>query len=152
MKFTEEMLVLCDIFKRNRNENQLLNSILKLINNVIEPDTLLQRNQSNENILLICEYIKKNSTQKFDLDKLAKSFYLSKFHLIRIFKKEMGVTPNQYHIQAKIRLIKAEMFNVQSETDLAMNLNLYDQSHLCKLFKRQMGISIKDYRMNRIRE
>lgn len=152
MKFTEEILVLCNIFKRNDDENQFLNSILKLINIAIEPTSISEINQSNETVSLICEYIKKNVGQKFNLDSLAKSFYLSKYHLIRIFKKEMGVTPNQYYIQAKMRIIKSKIFNVQSETNLAVNLNLSDQSHLCKLFKKQMGISIQAYKKNLIRE
>lgn len=152
MKSSEEMLTLCDIFKRNNDENQFLNSILKLINSAIKPDLLLDENKSNETVLLISEYIKKNAAQKFDLDKLAKSFYLSKYHLIRIFKKEMGVTPNQYYIQAKMRIIKTKIFNAPSETNLAFNLNLSDESHLCRLFKKQMGISIQDYKRNLIKK
>jgi AraC-like DNA-binding protein len=151
-KFSKEILVLCDEFKINNDENQFLNSILKLINSAIEPVFPLKRSKSNEIVLLICEYIKENAAEKFDLDKLAKSFYLSKYHLIRIFKKEMGVTPNQYYIQAKMRIIKAKIFNVQSKTNLATSLNLSDQSHLCKLFKKQMGISILDYKNNIIRK
>lgn len=152
MKFNEEILDLCDIFKRNNDENQFLNSILKLIDSAIEADSILERNQPSEIVLSVCEHIRKNADQKFDLDNLAKSFYLSKYHLIRIFKKEMGVTPNQYYIQAKMRIIKSEIFLEQSVTDLAVNLNLSDQSHLCKLFKKQMGISIQDYKKNLTRK
>lgn len=152
LRYTEDLLVLCDIFKKDNDENRFLNSILKLINSAIEPNSPLERKKSNETIFLVCEYIKKNANQKFDLDSLAKSFYLSKYHLIRIFKKEMGVTPHQYYIQAKMRIIKAEIFHVPSETTLATELNLFDESHLCKLFKRQMGLSIKDYKNNLIRK
>lgn len=148
MKFPREMLVLCDTFKLNNDETEFLNSILKLINSSIESNSILQRKQTNETIPLICEYIRKNADQKFDLEKLSKSFYLSKYHLIRIFKREMGVTPNQYYIQEKLRIIKTQIFNIQSETSLAATLNLSDQSHLCKLFKKQMGISIHDYKKN----
>lgn len=148
----EEISHLCDIFKRNNDEEELLNSILKLLSKVIEKDDLLEVEKTNDNVLLISQYIKKHAEEKFDLDKLAKTFYLSKYHLIRMFKKEMGVTPNQYYIQAKMRIIKSEIFNIQSETNLAVNLNLSDQSHLCKLFKRQMGISIQDYKKNLIRK
>lgn len=151
MNFPEEMSVLCDIFKENNDEEQFFDSILKLIDSSIEPDYLLERNEPSEIVLSVCEYIKKNADQKFDLDNLARSFYLSKYHLIRIFKKEMGVTPNQYYIQAKMRLIKSEIFIVKSITDLAIDLNLSDQSHLCKLFKKQMGISIQDYKKNLVR-
>lgn len=144
----KSILTFCNDFKRNDNENQLLNSVLKLINSAIEPNCILERKRPNKVILLICEYIKKNAIKKFDLDKLSKSFYLSKYHLIRIFKREMGVTPNQYYIQEKMRIIKEKIFNVNSETNLALALNLSDQSHLCKLFKKQMGISIQDYKKN----
>jgi AraC-like DNA-binding protein len=152
MKFNEDILDLCDIFKTNNDENEFLNSIINLIDSAIESDCVLERNHQSEIVLSVCDYIRKNANQKFDLDKLAKSFYLSKYHLIRIFKKEMGVTPNQYYIQAKMRIIKSEIFLKQSVTDLAVNLNLSDQSHLCKLFKKQMGISIQDYKKNLTRK
>lgn len=151
MNFSEEMSVLCDIFKENNDGEQFFYSILKLIDSAIESDSVLQRNEPSEIVLSVCEYINKNAAQKFDLDNLAKSFYLSKYHLVRIFKKEMGVTPNQYYIQAKMRLVKSEIFLVNSITDLAVDLNLSDQSHLCKLFKKQMGISIQDYKKNLVR-
>ncbi|WP_297428589.1 AraC family transcriptional regulator [Clostridium sp.] len=152
MKFTEEILALCDIFKKDNNEDQFLSSILKLTNNAIDHNSLLRRSKSNEIVSLICKYIKENATEKFDLDKLAKLFHLSKYHLIRILKKEIGVTPNQYYIQAKMRIIKSQIYNMQSETSLAVNLNLYDQSHLCKLFIKQMGVSIHDYKKNIIKK
>ena len=48
MKFFEEILLLCDSFKKNNDEDRLLNSIIKLISSAIEPNSLLERNKSNE--------------------------------------------------------------------------------------------------------
>lgn len=152
LKSTKEMLVLCDKFKRSNNEKDFLSSILELIGDAIEPSYSIDESKTNETVLLICKYIKKNAAQRFNLDELAKSFYFSKYHLIRIFKKEMGVTPNQYYIQEKLRIAKLKIFNEKSETNLAYNLNLSDQSHLCNLFKRQMGVSIQDYKKNLIKK
>jgi AraC-like DNA-binding protein len=152
MNLGDDILLLCDIFKRNNDEDEFLNSILKIISSAINKDFSLQRDKTYETVLSVSEYIKKHASDKFDLDELAKTFYLSKYHLIRTFKKEMGVTPNQYYLQEKMRIIKAEIFKIKSETDLAVKLNLSDQSHLCKLFKKQMGISIQDYRKNFIRK
>ncbi len=148
MDSVENMLVLFDIFKENKDEIQLLDSILDLISSSIDSNSLLKRSTNNEIVLSICEYIKKNAIKKFNLDDLARSFHLSKYHLIRIFKKEMGVTPNQYYIQSKMRIIKSEVFKVKSKVDLAANLNLADESHLHKMFKKQMGISLQDYKEN----
>lgn len=148
MKSPEEMWELCETFKSNNDEKQFLSSIINLISSAIESDSQFIKTQKNETILLIAQYIKKNADKKFDLDELATSFHLSKYHLIRCFKKEMGVTPNQYHIQAKMRILKAIIHNSKSETDLAHNLNLVDQSHLCKQFKKLMGVSIQSYKKN----
>lgn len=152
MNYTEEMLLLCDNFKKDDDEYKFLNSILKLIDNAIDHNSFIEKNQTNETVSLISEYIKKHAHEKFDLDTIANSFYLSKYHLIRIFKKQMWVTPHQYHTQEKLRLIKSKIFISQSEVNLAINLNLSDESHLCKLFKKQMGISIKDYKKNLIKK
>lgn len=152
MKSPEEMWALCDAFKSNNDEQQFLNSILSLISSAIEPDSLLVSAPKNETALMIAEYIKKNADKKFDLGELAGLFHLSKYHLIRLFKKEMGVTPNQYHIQAKMRIIRTTILNSQSETKLAQNLNLFDQSHLGKMFKKQMGVTLKDYKKNLTRK
>lgn len=148
----KEILLLCDNFKRDDDEYKFLNSIIKLIDNAIDYNSFTGKNQTNETVSLISEYIKKHAHEKFDLNKIAKSFYLSKYHLIRIFKKEMWVTPHQYYTQEKLRLIKSKIFISQSEVSLANNLNLSDESHLCKLFKKQMGISIKDYKKNLIKK
>ena len=152
MKYPEEMWELCEIFKSNNDEEQFLNSILNLISDAIELNSLPMCNSKNETILLIAEYIKKNAVEKFDLDELAKTFHLSKYYLIRLFKKKMGVTPNKYHIQAKMRLLKAKLNDSQSETSLAQKLNLVDQSHLCKQFKKLMGVSIQSYKKNLTRK
>lgn len=148
MDSQNDMFALCNIFKKDNDESKFLKSILKLISNSIDHNISSQNNASNNIVPLICNYIKENACEKFNLDSLAKEFFISKYHLIRMFKKEMGVTPYQYYIQAKMRIIKTEIFHTQSETNLAMDINLSDESHLCKVFKRQMGISIKDYKNN----
>lgn len=93
-------------------------------------------------------YIRRNAHEKFCLDTLADAIHVSKYYLVKIFKKEMGVTPNQYYIQAKMYLVKKGIIEYRKEVDLAMELNFNDQSHLCNLFKKQMGISLQDYKKN----
>jgi len=92
------------------------------------------------------EYIYSHAQEKFSLDALASAVCVSKYYLVKLFKREMGVTPNQYYIQAKIRMAKEKIMSPQKEVDMAMELNFNDQSHLCNLFKRQMGISLQNYK------
>ena len=98
------------------------------------------------NVEVASQYIRKYAHEKFSLDTLADAIHVSKYYLVKLFKKEMGVTPNQYYIQIRMYLVKKEIIKYRKEVDLAMELNFNDQSHLCNLFKKQMGISLLDYK------
>lgn len=91
-------------------------------------------------------YIQQHVNDKFTLDHLARNVHLSKYHLVRIFKNEMGVTPKQYDQQCKIRAAKKSIMEEEREADIAADLHFSNQSHLCSMFKRYMGISLGDYR------
>lgn len=90
------------------------------------------------------QYLNNHFQSKFSLDELARSSYVSKYHLIRTFKKEMGVTPKQYHQQCKVRKIKNMVFE-NSQADIAYALNFSTQSHMNSIFKKYMGIPIGSY-------
>lgn len=62
----------------------------------------------NQKILKIMEYIHENLTSDLTVDKLARTFYLSKYHMMRIFKQETGYTITSY-INEKRLLLAREM-------------------------------------------
>lgn len=90
------------------------------------------------------QYLNDHFQNKFSLDKLAENSYISKYHLIRTFKKEMGVTPKQYHQQCKMRKIKDMVFE-NSQSNIAYKLNFSTQSHMNNIFKKYMGITVGNY-------
>lgn len=90
------------------------------------------------------QYLNNHFQSKFSLDELARNSYVSKYHLIRTFKKEMGITPKQYHQQCKVRKIKNMVFE-NSQSDIAYALNFSTQSHMNSMFKKYMGISMGSY-------
>ena len=94
------------------------------------------------------EYIRNHIHDAFCLKEVAEAVYVSKFYLIRNFKKKVGVTPNQFYIQCKIYAVKQALKENSKETNLAADLNFSDQSYLCNLFKKQMGITMKDFKKN----
>ena len=96
-----------------------------------------------------CEYIRSHAQEKFSLDALADAVHVSKYYLVKVFKREMGVTPHQYDVQVKMHFARERILgSSQKEVDLAMELDFNDQSHLCNLFRKQMGISLQDYKKN----
>ena len=97
---------------------------------------------------ILKEYIRQHLYEPFNLEQVASYLHISKYHFIRKFKQKVGVTPNQYYIQAKIYAAKQALKQNEKETDVAANLNFSDQSYLCNVFKKQMGISMKDFKQN----
>jgi AraC-like DNA-binding protein len=101
----------------------------------------------SSNIRKIILYIRKNLTNRISLDDIAKELFITKEHLSRLFKKEMGLTISEYIINTKITeaktLLKQTDYNI---LDIAVLLNFANSSHFSNSFKKVTGFSPSDYR------
>ena len=59
----------------------------------------------NERIVEILRYIDRHLAEDLDAEELARAFYISKYHMMRLFRRETGTTIHLYITQK--RLIKA---------------------------------------------
>ena len=101
----------------------------------------------NQNFLLdeIKEYIDTNLSLDLDLTTIAKEFHITTFHLIRFYKKELGLTPYQYILNQKINLAKELISIGYPIASVAYECGFSDQSHLYKYFKSIFSITPKEY-------
>lgn len=110
-------------------------------------DYTLPNNSSN--IKKIILYIRKNLTEKISLEDIAKELYITKEHLSRLFKKEMGITISEYIIKIKIEEAKKMLISTDHNIlDIAQLLNFANSSHFSNSFKKITGVSPTDYRKN----
>jgi AraC-like DNA-binding protein len=120
--------------------------ILKTYAKAVKDYTLMSYSNNIKKIVL---YIRKNLTNRISLDDIAKNLYITKEHLSRLFKKEMGVTISEYIIKTKIEqaknLLKHTDYNI---LDIAVLLNFANSSHFSNSFKKITGLSPSDYRKN----
>lgn len=138
---------LCEDYIKNGSTEKFVRSITNLMQPLIAcSEEQCKEKVKSEIVEAASRHIRKHAHEKFSLDTLADTIHVSKYYLVKLFKKEMGVTPNQYYIQVKMYLVKKDIIEYSKEVDLAMDLNFNDQSHLCNLFKKQMGISLQDYK------
>lgn len=72
----------------------------------------------------------------------------SRFHFIRQFKGETGLTPHQYIIQSRIREAKKLLTAEIAIADAAALAGFCDQSHLNRWFKRSLGITPQKYKQS----
>lgn len=99
----------------------------------------------NPKISNIIKYINSNLHEDLPLEMLSTQFYISKYHLLREFKKNTGYTIHQY-IQKK-RLIIARLLLKENTrvTEVSMRCGFGDYSNFIRSFKKEYGISPKKF-------
>ena len=91
--------------------------------------------------------IRRNIFHPICLIQLAKTVNLSKDHFIRLFKKEMGCTPQQYINQKKVEQAQLMLLTDDMPVKaLAYQLGYDDPSYFCRLFKQRVGCTPVQYR------
>ncbi|MGX5796501.1 AraC family transcriptional regulator [Pseudomonas sp. ArH3a] len=75
------------------------------------------------------------------LDQLGDELGLSKFHLLRAFQKETGLSPRQWAMQLRTCRAKGLLRSGVSASDVAHELGFADQSHLNRHFRAAYGIT-----------
>lgn len=108
-------------------------------------DTAVRQSQVIEDSIA---YISSNLERAIPIEELAERAYLSKYHFIRLFKKETGFTPHAYIVDTRIHL--ATYLLVNSELTLKQicgQCGFSSTSMLCAVFKEKIGMSPLEYRI-----
>ncbi|MDR2042606.1 MAG: AraC family transcriptional regulator [Tannerella sp.] len=107
----------------------------------------LPKHRITDRIRKTLHYIREHIDRPIHTDELADICCLSKDHFIRLFRKEMHVTPVQYINQKKIE--KAQRMIImgnRSMKDIAYCLSFDNVSYFNRLFKRYTGMTPVKYR------
>ena len=89
-------------------------------------------------------FIQENYSRELSLQDMADAVHLSPFHLARVFKQALGVSPHQYLIQVRVnsaRALLAAGSGERSLAEVADAVGFADQSHLTRHFKRLLGVT-----------
>lgn len=87
------------------------------------------------------EYLCEHADENVSLRTLARIAGLSPYHLCRVFRQTVGVTPHAYQAQIRIRRAKSLLRAGLSIAEAATAAGFYDQSHLTRHFKRILGLT-----------
>ena len=94
----------------------------------------------------VCRYIEQNIEDRLTLAGLAKQFRRSPFHLQRMFKSALGVSPKAYIDACRLRQVKQ---NLQAGHDVTTSLYAAGYGSSSRLYERtatQLGMTPEKYR------
>lgn len=97
---------------------------------------------------LIKEYIHAHYTDRITLDTLEHEAGISRYHLIRMFKKGTHLPPHAYQNLLRINHAKKELKKRRSIAEIAIDAGYYDQSHFIKAFAKIVGATPQAYAMS----
>ncbi|MCX7078724.1 MAG: AraC family transcriptional regulator, partial [Pseudomonas sp.] len=97
--------------------------------------------------------IKKKLEDDFDknipLEDLAKLVDLDPLYMIRVFKKNVGISPHSYQIQKRIAHVQNLLRKGASIAQASFCCGFFDQSHMTRAFKRVVGVTPGSFRNSR---
>jgi AraC-like DNA-binding protein len=91
------------------------------------------------------ELIDARFAENVTLSQLARAAGQSEFHLLRVFKRDVGVPPHTY--QTLLRLARARELLARGKTasSTAAEVGFADQSHLTRHFRNMLGLTPRAY-------
>lgn len=94
-----------------------------------------------ETVIGVRNYIDNNFDTDLNLEVISRLRFISKFHLLRLFKKYYGLTPRQYLIDKRIEKSKEQLKNGLSVTETCFTVGFESLGSFSTLFKTKTGKS-----------
>jgi AraC-like DNA-binding protein len=111
-------------------------------------DAFMEKARYNRKVIDIIDYIMEHLGDDLSIDKISDEFYISKYHMMRIFKAETGYSVHQYIMEK--RILRARDLIIAGEPAMSASIEsgFHDYSSFCKAFRKATGKLPSDYVAN----
>lgn len=140
-------IVSAEDYIRDMRINEGLNTLLTLLmEESWHPDTQ-HAGTKMQNLLQVKAYLDTHFCEKILLDDLADQFFIDKFYLSKIFKKQFGVTLHSYLLQMRITRAKQLLrFTDKTVETIATECGMNSVHYFSRMFKKVTGSAPSEYR------
>ncbi len=128
-----------------KKEELFLFLIEQLIQEYSDTATAHAVQEPTSEIKTVCDYLESNYTKTITLDHLSALTGLSKYHLLRSFTKQKGISPYSYLETIRIGNAKKLLEQGIPPIEVAFQTGFSDQSHFSNFFKKLIGLTPKQY-------
>ena len=94
----------------------------------------------------VCDYLEAHCDRRITLEQLSTLAGLSKYHLLRCFTRQKGITPYRYLETVRVNRARALLEQGAAPLDAALRAGFADQSHFNHFFKILTGLTPSQYR------
>ena len=106
---------------------------------------------SFEKVMDTKEYIEHNYSSKLTLATLSEKSNYSPYYLQKLFKQIIGITPQEYILQCRIKSAKEQLlFSSNSVLNIALNCGFPSQAYFSMAFKKATGQTPTEFKKNSI--
>lgn len=128
-------------------EASLLHVLAQLIGrHADEPLAEPRVGQETRAVTQVKRYLEHHYAENVSLADLAQLTGLSQYYLVRVFHGSVGVPPQAYLRQIRIRHAKAQLAEGKTIAEVALETGFVDQSHLTRWMGRLWGFTPGQYR------
>ncbi|WP_097460847.1 helix-turn-helix transcriptional regulator [Mangrovitalea sediminis] len=103
---------------------------------VREADRLLWRGR---------DFIHDHVSSDISLEDISQAASLSKYHFLRLFRRQFGITPHQYVLSCRVNAARRELDAGVPLNDVVYRYGFADLSHFNRRFKRIYAMTPKQY-------
>ena len=93
----------------------------------------------------VCAYLDQNYSETITLQQLSTLTGWSKYHLLRTFTRQKGITPYSYLETVRVAQAKRLLVQGVCPMDAALRTGFADQSHFSNFFKKFIGLTPGQY-------
>lgn len=91
------------------------------------------------------DFIQAHSADDLSLEDISHAANLSKYHFLRLFRRQFGITPHQYVLNCRINAARNALDAGASLNDVVYRFGFSDLSHFNRRFKRIYGMTPRQY-------
>ncbi|WP_415899667.1 AraC family ligand binding domain-containing protein [Neptuniibacter sp. QD48_11] len=91
------------------------------------------------------DFINHNLQTDVSLEELSQQANLSKYHFLRMFRQQFGLTPHQYILNCRINRAREDLEKGKALDDVVFDYGFSDLSHFNRRFKPIFGMTPKQY-------
>jgi len=96
---------------------------------------------ANDRVASMIEFINDHLTEDLSLDRIASEFFISKFHMSRIFKESTGSSIGDFIIKKRLVLAKRLIFGGATPSSACIQSGFVDYSSFFKHYKKYFGFA-----------